>query len=433
MEPDRSWQSFLPRCQFRLKTLVLGTTAVAIWLGVISERARRQRAVTAALSEVHASLLYDFQFDGEKLRLDRQGHAVSRSTLPGYAGLRSWLGDDYFVNIVDVRLDGMLHASISAWKAPYADRINATLLRQLGDLPKLRSLNLQSVNVTAEGWAQVGRLARLESLQLGMMNSTEPQSAVPFPAELSRLPRLKKIYLGRLPVTNDHLRRISSLPRLESLTLRGMNLAQVSLANLAGAPRLEELRLVLVTLGADTFAGMTGVPSLKSLRIAGGPLGDAEFAGIGTISSLERLQVGSNKISGTGWRHLRRLRQLKHLSLSHIDDAGMVAVSGLDKLETLVICSKRLGASQPEPWTSLTRLRSLSLTNSAVDDAGLLNVARLTNLEDLNLEGTRITDAGVAELERMTRLRGLNLRRTLVTPGGIAKLQRALPNCRIQR
>lgn len=414
--------------------LVLGTAAIAIWLGVISERARRQRAVRAALSDVHASLLYDFQFDGEKLRLDRQGHAVGLSTLPGYAGLRSLLGDDYFASIVDVRFDGMLHAGISAWKAPYADRIDAALLRHLGDLPKLRSLSLQSENVTSEGWAQIGRLTALESLQLGTLNSTEPfQSAVPFPAELSRLRRLKRIYLGRVPVTDDDVRRIASLPRLESLTLGGMNLAHVSLANLAGAPRLEELRLAFVALGTDTFAGMTGIPSLKSLRVVGFPLGDAEFAGVGTIPSLERLHVGNNGISATGWRHLRRLRQLKHLSLSHIDDTGMMAVSGLDELETLAITSTRLRASQQEPWARLTRLRLLSVANSAVNDAGLANLRRLTNLEDLDIEGTQVTDAAVANLERMTTLRKLNVRRTLVTPSGIARLQRALPNCWIQR
>lgn len=423
MVPDRSWRRFLPRCQFRLKTLILATAAVAIWLGLTSERARRQRAVRDALSEVHASLLYDFQFDGEKLRLDPNGRAVPLSTLPSYAGLRSWLGDDYFVSVVDVRLDGM----------PYADRIDAALLARLGDLPKLRSLCLKSMNVTGEGWAQVARLTRLESLQLGRIDSTEPfQSATPFPAELSRLPRLKGIYLGRVPVTNDDLRRIARLPRLETLTLAGINLADVSLANLAEAPKLEELHLVCVGLDAGSFAGMSRLPRFKALRIAGNLLGDAELAELGTISSLERLQFGGNKITAAGWQQLRRLRQLKHLSLGGIDDAGATIFAGFASLETLAISSTRLQASQLQPWASLPQLRVLSVANSAVDDAGLAKLRSLAALEDLNLEGTKVTDRGLAHLERMTRLRKLNLRRTLVTPGGIARLQRALPSCRIQ-
>ncbi len=146
---------------------------MAIWLGTTSERASRQRAVSAALREVNATLMYGFQFDGRNVRLDQRGNAVGLSTLPSYAGLRSWLGDDYFVDVVEVRLDGMLHAGISSWKAPYADRIDATLLGELGDLPKLRRLSLASVNVTTEGWAQLGRLSRLESLNLDGVSVNE--------------------------------------------------------------------------------------------------------------------------------------------------------------------------------------------------------------------------------------------------------------------
>lgn len=288
---------------------MLGTLAVAIWLGITSERARRQRAVSAALREVNATLMYDFQFDGRNVRLDQRGNAVGLSTLPGYAGLRSWLGNDYFVNIVEVRLDGMMHAGISSWKTPDADRIDAKLLGRLGDLPKLRRLSLASVNVTTEGWDQIGRLSGLQSLNLdGVSINKESwahlarlsklewlhlgaiESGVRFPAELGRLPYLKKIHLGRVPVTDDDLRRIAGLPRLEELWLVGMNLQRVSLANLAGAPKLEKLHLALVALGADSLAGMRKAhPKLKALRIVGGPLGDAELAGIGMISSLNSL------------------------------------------------------------------------------------------------------------------------------------------------
>lgn len=433
MATDRTWRSCLPRCQFRLKTLILATAAIAIWLGWTSEHARRQRAVREALSEVQAALLYDFQFDGEKLRLDQFGRAVELSTLPSYAGLRPLLGDDYFASVVDVRLDGDLHAGISSWQAPYADRIDAALLARLGDLPKLRSLSLANLDVTAEGWAQISQLTRLESLQLGRLGSREPfQSATPFPAELGRLPRLKGIYLGGVPVTDDDLRRIARLPRLESLTLAGIRLSHVSLGNLAAAPKLESLRLVFVGLGADSFAAMSQFHRLKALRLAGNLLGDAELEGIATISSLERLEGGSNKTSAAGWRQLRRLRRLKHLSLGGIDDAGAAALAGCASLETLKISSGRLQASQQQPWASLPQLRVLSVADSAVDDAGLAKLESLAALEELNLDGTKVTDLGLAHLERMTRLRQLSLRRTLVTPGGIAALQRALPNCRIQ-
>jgi hypothetical protein len=190
--------------------------------------------------------------------------------------------------------------------------------------------------------------------------------------------------------------------------------------------------LVFVRLDAGSFAAMSRIPRLKELHIVGFLLGDAELAELGTISSLERLEFGGNKITAAGWRQLRRLRQVKHLSLGGIDDEGATTLAGFASLETLAISSTRLEASQLQPWASLPQLRVLSVANSAVDDAGLEKLRSLAALEDLNLEGTKVTDGGLAYLEQMRRLRKLNLRRTLATPGGIARLQLALPNCRIQ-
>jgi hypothetical protein len=137
----------------------------------------------------------------------------------------------------------------------------------------------------------------------------------------------------------------------------GGGLADVSLANLAESPKLEELHLVCVGLNAGLFAGMSRLPRFKALRIAGNLLGGAELAELGTISSLERLQFGGYKITVDGWRQLRRLRQLKHLLLSGIDDLGAAALDELASLETLAISSTRLQASQLQPWASLRHLR----------------------------------------------------------------------------
>jgi hypothetical protein len=48
---------------------------------------------------------------------------------------------------------------------------------------------------------------------------------------------------------------------------------------------------------------------------------------------------------------------------------------------------------------SLARLRSLSLENAAVTDAGPAHLKALTDLEALNLKGTRVTDAEVRDFE----------------------------------
>ena len=54
----RVWRRLL---QFRLRTILLLTTVVAIWLGWWMTSARQQREAVAALRKIGAYISYDFQ------------------------------------------------------------------------------------------------------------------------------------------------------------------------------------------------------------------------------------------------------------------------------------------------------------------------------------------------------------------------------------
>ena len=67
-------------------------------------------------------------------------------------------------------------------------------------------------------------------------------------------------------------------------------------------------------------------------------------------------------------------------------------------------------------------------SNARINDAGLENVSGLTKLEELVLSNTKITDAGWEHLKGFTNLRQLFLNFTSVTESARSKLQEALPN-----
>jgi hypothetical protein len=73
------------------------------------------------------------------------------------------------------------------------------------------------------------------------------------------------------------------------------------------------------------------------------------------------------------------------------------------------------------------QLRSLSLVNGEVTDAGLEHLAGLRQLEHLTLHRSPITDAGLSRLEALPRLRTIDLGDTNVTPAGVARLKESLP------
>jgi hypothetical protein len=106
-------------------------------------------------------------------------------------------------------------------------------------------------------------------------------------------------------------------------------------------------------------------------------------------------------------RSRRHLRTLTIQPRDRQDDAGLVHLRGLSKLEALYL-----------PYTQVT-------------DSELRHLAGLSNLKNLSLTGTKVTDAGLVHLKGLTNLTYLVLAVTQVTDAGAAELQQALPNATI--
>ena len=70
----------------------------------------------------------------------------------------------------------------------------------------------------------------------------------------------------------------------------------------------------------------------------------------------------------------------------------------------------------------LTRLQTLSLARTEVNDAGLGHLEGLTRLQTLSLERTQVGDAALGHLKGLTRLKGLNLAETKITDAGLEHL-----------
>ena len=94
---------------------------------------------------------------------------------------------------------------------------------------------------------------------------------------------------------------------------------------------------------------------------------------------------------------------------------------------TGAVVSARLGPKADDATMvqvgQLDRLESLSLSGTRVTDAGLSHMQSLTLLRDLNLGETKITDAGLAHLKGLNELRALKLWKTQVSDDGVLQLE----------
>ena len=71
----------------------------------------------------------------------------------------------------------------------------------------------------------------------------------------------------------------------------------------------------------------------------------------------------------------------------------------------------------------LSRLRSIVAHDSAIDDQGLVHLARCRGLRRLELNGAPITDVGLPRLADLTELEELNLTGTQITDAGLLHLK----------
>ena len=108
-------------CQFRLRSMLTLTAAVAVWLSVQVSAARKERAIGATLRAVGADIYYEHQTPC--ITPDRNGFGAQLNPLP-YPRLSAMIGEEYFqeVSLVCLPISGA------------TDHV----LQQLRDLPSLK-------------------------------------------------------------------------------------------------------------------------------------------------------------------------------------------------------------------------------------------------------------------------------------------------------
>ncbi len=123
--------------------------------------------------------------------------------------------------------------------------------------------------------------------------------------------------------------------------------------------------------------------------------------------------------------HAVRLSRLVSLSLSNssVTDAGLQHLRRLSGLEDVRLDGTEVSDIGLAHLSGLKSIRFLWLGETRVSDAGLAHLERLFRVETLHIEGTRVSDAGLAHLKELNRLGWLNLTDTQVGDAGLVHLK----------
>ena len=288
--------------------------------------------------------------------------------------------------------------------------INLAILKSLAAFKCLRSLQLSSINLSANDLSVIAGLSSLQSLDLRGCEFD--------PSVLKSLQDLKELKVLRLSgkgvATRLSLEDVSELAEIESLRallLDFFPLTDQAMKNITQHPQLRELGLAGTQITDRTVPDLVSMPRLKKLRLA-----NTQITGEGLKSLVADSQIVDLDISSCqkfDERYLSHLNQIRRLSRLNLYDCP-ITDQGVRYLERL------------------SELKWLNLDKTMITDQALSSVAKLLQLEFLHLGSTRITSEGLPRLSGLKRLNQLVVTETPVTDAQAKAFARENPSIKLQ-
>jgi len=252
--------------------------------------------------------------------------------------------------------------------------------------------------------------------QITLLNLSDSRVGDSGLAHVGMFPNVETLNLSGTMVSNGGLAAIADLPKLKTLALdRTQNIDETGLSPLAKCPALKEVSVQSTMVADGIFPHLKEAEGLEVLRVGDcSNLHGREFSAIvqkNGFKNLKELYAGNSPFVYYGLLELNRLKQLEVLDASHptMND-GFIG-----------------------NFQNCTKLRKLSLSNSAVSNEGLKMMSKFRQLEELHVNGCKgINDAGLMFLKTHKQLKKLDLDGTSCTAAAVQGLKKQLPNTTIR-
>jgi hypothetical protein len=241
--------------QFSIRSLLVLTVVVAIpcsWLAVEMKWAREQKEVVEELDKLPGFATCFVQYDYE---LDSSDDLIPNAQAPGPAWLRNLLGNDFFANVISVRVSDYPETVLKSFtEFPHLKtlwirgcRIRGDRLEQIRFFTELKSLCLADVQITDSGLKHLKGLTQLQELYL--QNNAITDDGLKYLKDLSQLQLLR---LDKTEITDNGLKILKKLSHLQILFLNGTKITDAGLENLKDFAQLRTLgiRQTIITYTA---------------------------------------------------------------------------------------------------------------------------------------------------------------------------------------
>jgi Leucine-rich repeat (LRR) protein len=299
-------------------------------------------------------------------------------------------------------------------------------LELLSQLPKLKSLNLPYTPLPKEALPLLGKMTGLENLVLISNDKQEITDADL--AAFKNFTKLRYLNLPQARLSAAGLSHFKGCTQLQSLDLLGAKLSEDALQPVAGFSALTNLNLGKTTITDASLEALAPLKQLMTLNLMQTKITGSAFAKLGGLTRLQSLNLSETAFADTNLPYLEPFQNVQYLSLrgTPITGKGLSKLKGT-KLTTLDLSASQLNDTGLKEVGELTQLSFLPLTKTKITDAGLPALAKLTKLTALQLEDTAVTGTGFQALKGLDKVVSVNLARTKVNNGGVDAIA-SLPN-----
>jgi hypothetical protein len=207
--------------RFSLRFLFVSMTIAAVYLGMLTVRARHQREVVAMVLNLGGQVGYRHNRPNPQ-RVKEYDFNIPP---PGPAWLRKLIGQDYFVTVVFVYMRGT--------------KVTDEQWEMISELPYLENLNLDDTQISEDGFRHLTKLSNLQVLWLNRTKIDDNDLR-----HLANLTKLVDLHLGDTQITDAGLVHLNGLVNLDEwLYLNGTQVSDAGLQHLRSLKKLDELIL----------------------------------------------------------------------------------------------------------------------------------------------------------------------------------------------
>jgi Leucine Rich repeat len=266
------------RWRLTLRMAMLLVLIVAGGMGWEVKLARDQKTAAEAIRAYGGEVIYDYEMVNGVPTPGREPAA------PRW--LRSWLGEDFFREVVVVNLCRDADEVPTSESSPARDAEVASRLRGLPGVTLLAIRGAQASDATI---VHIRGMRRLEILQVNVAPDLTDAGA----ETIGSLPSLKHLVVTGSRLTDRGLEQIAGLPRLESLYYRQNHATDRGLEAISRSGRLRVLHFG-DNRGEVTDAGVESLARLKDLEVLnlrGTQMTDRGLATFRELPKLLRLMV----------------------------------------------------------------------------------------------------------------------------------------------